>query len=165
MAENAKDGSIIDPKYRDRYRNRELGWFDHFMNDNVMVATSRTKTVKDAEGNTTTEEVPGKPAIDMDKLFELAGANGVDAKGKYGDQIDAKNAAGRLRMTVGNMLRARAKARHGLYNVAGEWVEADEAFLDGAERTQERDGTKIPKAKPAKEAEAATEEAEESAEA
>ena len=63
-------------------------------------------------------------------------------------------------MTIGNMLRARAKARHGLFDVEGEWHEASEEFLDGAERTQERDGTKIAKAKPA-EAEASEEAAEE----
>ena len=169
--------SIIDPKYAAAYKDKPKDWLSTFVDENATdEATKEKKTkveetdengdvVNDKDGNPVMVDGPvetvktGKRSVNLDKLFALAKANHIDTA-KYEEQADRPNAPGRLRMTIGNMLRARAKARHGLFDVEGEWHEASEEFLDGAERTQERDGTKIAKAKPA-EAEASEEAAEE----
>lgn len=150
MAEN--DKSIIDPKYRDKYKGAS-DWLKEFVDGQVNVAVTKEKTTTDEEGNKTVEVVEtSQTRIDMDKLFDLAAANGIDARGRYGDQVERKNAPGRLRMTIGNMLRAAARKRHGLYGVDGEWVEASSEFVAGHEKTQNPDGSKIAKEKPAAEA-------------
>lgn len=147
--------SIIDPKYRDKYKG-EKDWLSKFIDDNATTAVMKTKVTKAEDGSETSEEIDtGKRQLDLDKLFDLADANGIDARGRYGEQVSNAGAPGRLRMTVGNMLRAAARKRHGLNDINGEWNDADAAFIGDSERSEERDGSKIAKAKAEKEAEAA----------
>lgn len=140
--------SIVPEKYRGDYKGAQ-DWLTDFIDGLVKEPIMKTVKVKDEEGKVTGEEqVPSaKTVLNLDKLFGLATANHIDVA-KYEEQRDRPNAAGRLRMTIGNSLRAAAKHRHGLFDLDGEWIDAPEDFLDGAERTQERDGTKIAKAKP-----------------
>lgn len=150
------DKSIIDAKYRDKYRGNK-DWLAQLIDKLVLDPVMREKPIKDDEGNVTgTEEVStGKTRVNLDRLFALAEANHINVE-KYRDQADRPNAPGRLRMTIGNMLRAAARHRHGLFDLESNWVDADADFLGDAERTHERDGTKIAKAKPeAEEADAA----------
>lgn len=57
----------------------------------------------------------GKPELNMDKLFNLAKAQDLDV-GKY--RKDAKENPGRIRMTLGNMIRGAA-VRHGKLTTLG----------------------------------------------
>ena len=76
--------------------------------------------------------------VDVAAVRALCEENGVDLKKTYPNP-------GVLRRTAGNMLRARARRRHGLY-VGGEWRKAPEGFRVGA-LTENRDGSTIePKA-------------------
>jgi hypothetical protein len=134
--------SIIDPKYKGRPAKAD--WLTEFLNKNATTAIFRTVKSKSEDGTETSEQVDtGKTLTDIEKLFDVAAANGIDARGKYGAQVGRLNATGRLRMTIGNSLRAAAKKRGGLYNLAKEFVDADEAFMDGAVPTHRPDGTKI----------------------
>lgn len=135
--------SIIDDKYRGKYR-ADPDWLASLIHEVCFVQNTKEVDVKDDEGNVTgTETVnDGKPQLDIDALFSLAEANGIPATEKYGDQVEKKNAPGRLRMTIGNSLRAAARKRHGLY-VNGEWVEAPADFVGDQPKTQNPDGTKI----------------------
>jgi hypothetical protein len=85
--------------------------------------------------------------LDLDKLFALADANHVDTA-KMKAQRDQKNAPGRIRMTLGNNLRAVAKRRHGLNDVGGVFHEADAEFIGETLKTQNPDGSYIEKPKP-----------------
>lgn len=146
--------SIIDPKYRNKYRG-DKDWLAKTIDANVTTRMTKEKTSKNEDGSPGPIEIVElkQTRIDMDKLFSLADVNGIDARAKYGDQADRKNAPGRLRMTIGNMLRATAKRRHGLFVPDPEsedgkkWLDADENFVNGAEKTEHPDGSKIAKAK------------------
>ena len=137
--------SIIDSKYAGRDKQKD--WIGQFIDGQATVPVMRDKKVKttDESGNVTEgmETVDtGKRKLDLDRLFALAEANHVDVS-QLREQTDRPNASGRLRMTVGNSLRAAARHRHGLNDLNGEWVGADAEWLAGAPRTQERDGSKI----------------------
>ena len=121
--------------------------------------------VKDEDGNVIVEavaEVKGKAATkgkdvwDLDKMFLLAEQNGIDTLSKTFVGLRETGNIGRARMTIGNMLRAAARKRHGLYDNEGNWVEAPLEARNEGEPTQGRDGSKIVKAK----AEPTTEDAE-----
>ena len=141
-----KDKSIIDPKYRDKYRTNK-DWAARFIDSQVQVPVMKEVSTKHEDGTVTTELVAtGKTRVDLDRLFGLAVINKLDIE-KYREQVDRKNATGRLRMTIGNMIRAAGLHRHGLYDLEGTWNDADAEFLGDRELTQDRDGNKIPKAK------------------
>lgn len=147
--------SIVDPKYRDKYKG-EKDWLAALIDSKCVVANTKEKTSKHEDGSEFKEIVTLKStSINLDGLFALAEANGLDVE-KYKTQIGTHGAPGRLRMTIGNMLRSAAKKRHGLYTVDADgektWNAADEAFIGGAELTHNKDGSKIAKAKPAEEA-------------
>ena len=133
--------SIIAEKYRG---NRDKDWLANFIDTQVRVAVMKTVKIKDEEGNVTGEEqVPSaKSAVDLDKLFALCQANAIDTA-KMEAQVDRPNAPGRIRMTLGNSLRAACKRRHGLYDLEGDWVDAPEDFLGDAPLKENRDGSKI----------------------
>jgi hypothetical protein len=144
--------SIIDPKYRNKYRDGG-DWLSQFVDSQVKEPVTKEKVVTAEDGTKTTEVVETKQTrINMDNLFALAEVNSIDVD-KYKPDADKPNAPGRLRMTIGNMLRAAAKKRHGLYNVHGEWNEADAEFIGDALKTQNPDGSKVvvekPEAEPA----------------
>jgi hypothetical protein len=139
MSEEAK--SIIDPKYRGQIA---ADWLTAFIDGQVREPVMKTVKVKDEDGKVTGEEqVPSaKSTVNLDKLFALSEANGVDTV-KMRDQMDRPNAPGRIRMTLGNSLRAAAKRRHGLYNIDGDWTAAPADFLGDAPLKENPDGSKI----------------------
>ena len=84
--------NFIDPKYAHRYRGSS-DWVGAMISEHCTSKEDGT--------------------IDLDILFKFAERNGIDTA-KFRGQTGAPNAPGRLRMTIGNMLRARALRRHGL---------------------------------------------------
>jgi len=136
--------SIIDDKYKGKVAN---DWLTSIINNKCTAKVTKTVTKKDPEGNETTEEVTlKKTRVDIDALFALARENNINVD-KFEEQRDRPNAPGRIRMTVGNMLRAAAKKRHGLF-VDGEWTAAPSDFHNEGEPTENQQGHKIVKAKP-----------------
>ena len=129
--------NIIDPKYAERYRG------DGDFLSSLIKAECYVQLLKDGKDGEKVNN--GKPILDLEKLFDLAEANGIPAREKYSDQTDRKNAAGRLRMTIGNSLRAAARKRHGLYTAAGVWKTADKNFIGDHPLTEQRNGAKIVK--------------------
>lgn len=153
-AEGGATKSIIDPKYQGKYKEKD--WLGKFIDEQATDPVMKEVKLKDEDGKPTgeTEMQPtAKTKLDLDKFFALADANYIDTASMK-EQRDRPNAPGRIRMTLGNSLRAAAKHRHGLFDLDGNWVEAPEEFLGDAEKTQNPDGSKIAKEKPA-EAEAA----------
>lgn len=153
MADESK--TIIDSKYRDKYKT-PIDWLAEFVDSQVKKPVMKTKTVTDEESGekTETQVETKKTRVDMDALFGLMDQNNIDVA-KYEEQRDRPNAAGRLRMTFGNMLRAAAKKRHGLVDLNGEWHDAPAEFVGDHAKTHNRDGSKIeaPKAETADEGE------------
>lgn len=154
--------SIIDPKYAATYKNKPKDWTASFIDDHTAIPDTREKTVKvKNEDGTETEHTETvtlkKTRLDLDALFGLAKANAIDTA-EMEAQRDRKNAPGRIRMTLGNQLRAAAKHRHGLNDLNGEFHDAPADFIGDAPKTQNPDGSKIeaPKAEaPADETKAA----------
>lgn len=148
-AEEKQTKSIIGSKYQDRYKEKD--WLGQFIDANVTEASTREKVTKtkDEDGNeveTVETVVLKKRTLNLDKLFELSKANHIDTTAME-EQRDRKNAPGRIRMTLGNSLRAAAKHRHGLFDLEGNWVEAPEEFVGDGVKTQNPDGSKIVVAK------------------
>lgn len=141
--------SMMPEKFRDKNYKGAQDWLSAFIDERVKTTVMKTVTTKAEDGTETSEQVPtNRTSIDMDALFSLGKANHLNVD-KYADQVENKNAPGRLRMTIGNMLRAAARKRHGLFDAGGEWHAASAEFLGDAELKENRDGTKIAKAKPA----------------
>ncbi len=149
--EKAVPKSIIPEKYRGKYKGAE-DWIKTFIDGLTKTVPMKDKVTKetiDGEEITKTVSVAaGKAKLDLDKLFALTDANGIDSK-EMQAQRDRKNAPGRIRMTLGNSLRAEAKHRHGLYDLTGNWHDAPADFLGDAPKTKNQDGSKIVVAKPA----------------
>lgn len=155
--------SIIDPKYRDgRYKLENQDWLGKLIAGKATLMTEKvTKTpVEGKEGefkNVTTQVADG---VDVDAVFKLGRENGLNLD-KYDAQRGSHGFAGRIRMTVGNMLRAEAKRRHGLVvdgkfvSAPAEWLEAKGVAKD-AKPTHDQKGVKIVVPKPPKAEAAAT---------
>tara|TARA_R110000764_G_scaffold15247_1_gene43391 strand:+ start:87 stop:587 length:501 start_codon:yes stop_codon:yes gene_type:complete len=159
VAPAAENKSIIGEKYRGKYTGAG-DWLAGMVDGQVQTPEFKDKTVKDEDGNeTTTSVATGQKPVDLTKLFALAAANGIDAETRYGDQIERPNATGRLRMTIGNMLRARARKRHGLNDIEGNFVKADADFVGEHPKTQHPDGSKIAVEQPEVEADEEAEDA------
>lgn len=109
-----KTRSIVDPKYRDRYKGKEKDFVGKFIDEQTMVNSADGKS-----------KMPS-----LQKLFELALANGADSKkiDNYRLQDDSHGFGGRMRMTIGNILRAVAKQRHGLIDLSNTFHPIDESF-------------------------------------
>ena len=121
-------------------------------------AVAAVAEVKDEDGNVIQEavaEVKGKAATkgkdvwDLDKMFLLAERNHIDTTSKTFVGLRTTGNIGRARMTIGNMLRAAAKKRWGLFDVEGNWVDAPEEARCPDAPTHNRDGSKIAKVKAA----------------
>lgn len=146
--------SIINSKYRDgRYKAENQDWLGKLVGEKCTTFTDREKTVKtDDEGGTkkVTEKVAD--GVDVDAVFKLGRENGLNLD-KYDAQRGSHGFAGRIRMTVRNMLQAEAKRRHGLV-VDGKFVSAPADWLaaKGApdKPTHNQKGEKIATPKPAK---------------
>jgi len=144
--------SIVDPKYRDKYKNTGPDWLGAIIISVAQPLVEKTVKVTDEAGSKTkTVKVPGD--VDVKALFGLATENGLDIK-KYKAQEGTHGFAGRMRMTIRNMLQAVAKQRHGI-TVGGTFKKAPAEWL--AEKkapdapTHGKDGVKIAVKKPAKE--------------
>lgn len=157
--EEKKSNSIIPAKYQGKYKGAE-DWLAQFIDGQVKVVQMKDKKVKETVDDEEVEKViqvaSGPAKLDLDKLFALCDANGVDSK-EMQAQRDRKNAPGRIRMTLGNSLRAEARHRHGLNTINGEWVEAPAEFIGDHPKTKNPDGSKIVVEKPKAEAEAEAE--------
>jgi hypothetical protein len=155
--EPVKAKSIVDPKYRNKYKDKNR---HEWLADLLKVNASAFHTIpaKPAVGKEGEEGY--KPAtaerrvidgVDVDKVFKIARENGLDVD-KYEAQRDTHGFPGRFRMTAGNMLRTVARQRHGLF-INGEWQEAPADWLtaQGVEGgpTHNKDGSKIAVAKAA----------------
>lgn len=173
MSEEVKESkSIVDPERRKEMKGAR-DWLGHFMEDQALTkgvgakpAVPAVEEQKDENGNVIVEGKPAKPATkgkdvwDLDLMFVLAERNGIDTTHKTFVGIREQNAVGRARMTLHNMLLSRAKKRFGLFDVDGNWVDLPEDEIrrfELTEPTETRDGVKIKKEKPAKQAEEAVE--------
>lgn len=147
--------SILPEKFRDKNYKGAQDWVKDFINGEVLDVVHKEVTTKNEDGTETTETVAtSKTSVNMDRLFALAETNNLNVD-KYKADVEKKNAPGRLRMTIGNMLRAAARKRHGLYSIAGEWNDAPAEFIGDTEVKEDRQGNKIAKVKPEEETEAA----------
>lgn len=142
MAEQTERKSIIGSKYAGKYKDKD--WLGQFVDANATDAVTREKKMVDPETKAETVETieTGKRSLNLDKLFQLCKANNIET-GEMEAQRDRPNAPGRIRMTLGNRLRAAARHRHGLFDRNGEWVPADAEFLGDSIQTHNRDGSKI----------------------
>lgn len=154
--------SIVDPKYREAAKGKTKDWLASALDTHATKMKEVTKKVA-VEGSDPpkfTETKEQKPdGVDVDKLFVIAKMNNVaaDKIATYEAQRENHGFAGRLRMTLSNILRRMAKERHGLYfpgaKGAPEWTSAPKDFLEnlsaGEAPTHQKDGTKIVVAKPA----------------
>lgn len=147
--------SIINSKYRDgRYKAENQDWLGKLVGEKCTTFTDRDKKVpvEGQEGafKTVTEKVAD--GVDVDAVFKLGRENGLNLD-KYEAQRGSHGFAGRIRMTVRNMLQAEAKRRHGLV-VDGKFVSAPADWLAakgaGDKPTHNQKGEKIATPKPPK---------------
>jgi len=130
-AEQTESKSIIPDKYKGKYKGAE-DWLSEFITEQAFDQAA------DKEG-----KAVGKPILNLEKLFNLAEANNINCSA-YRKQADRPNAPGRLRMTIGNMLRSRAKKRLALYDTNKKIHKAPAEFLgDITEAIETMDGVKI----------------------
>lgn len=147
--------SIVDPKYA-KMRGAS-DWVGEVLEAAALTTGIGARAAVDAVLNDAGEEVTpakaatkGKSEWDLVKIAELAAANNVDTS-KY--DVSHPSAIGRMRMTVSNLLRSRAKKRGGLFSADGTWLDAPVEFLgeDWAGPVETKSGEKIAKVKPTKE--------------
>lgn len=133
--------NFMPEQYRDRYRG-DPDWLGQFINNNCRKVLEEGKAA----------------VLCMDSLLSLAEKNGVPAESiaDWRGQVGRPGAPGRLRMTVGNALRARAKRRHGLIDLDDNFVHAAAEFIGDAPRLEKSDGSpsdEVLEARAAKQAE------------
>lgn len=127
--------TIIDPKYKGKYKGAS-DWTGELINGQCVNTDDKKK------------------GLNLKDLFAMADNNGIDTV-EWRKQEGQKNAPGRLRMTIGNQLRAIAKKRGGLFGADEKWHQADPAFMDGAEPVEDRKGNSLkPKAEKTEKTEA-----------
>lgn len=87
----------------------------------------------------------GNKGINLDDLFAMAENNhiGGDKIAEFKGQVGQKNATGRLRMTIGNMLRSIAIKRGGLFGADGKWHANPADWEKNAEPIESRDGKSL----------------------
>lgn len=91
-----------------------------------------------------------KKALNIDDLFTMAENNNLDAEklANFKTQVGTKNAAGRLRMTIGNMLRSAAIKRGGLFGADGKWHANPSDWDKNADPVEDRQGKSLKAAEP-----------------
>lgn len=159
MTEEVKPSkSIVDPKYKNMRGASD--WVGELLEREAKVETkaavAAVAEVKDADGKVITKAkraVAAQSRFDVNRLFIVAENNGVDTTKYTGAP------ASRMRMTISNLLRARAKRRGGLFDGNGKWLDAPAGYAD--EITETRDGQKIAKPKAEKATQADTGDSEE----
>jgi hypothetical protein len=131
--------SIINEKYKGKYKGAS-DWIGRLIEEKCTKIT-KTKAKGDEPAKETKE-------LHIPSLFALAKANGLDKEklDALKAQQDTPNAPGRIRMTIGNMLRAAAKRRHGLVDTDGTTLTPDADFVLPAEPVEDLAGEKIAKA-------------------
>ena len=123
--------SIENEKYKGKYKGKDRDWLANFIDGEVVV-----------DGIPAHEGKTAPKYVSVERLLALGEINGVDvSKIAVGT---GNSVAGRVRMTIGNSLRARAKRRHGLLNIAGSFVQAPTEFIGDSLLVEKPDGTKIP---------------------
>jgi hypothetical protein len=154
QASTATVKSIVNPKYRDKYKKPEAkDWLSKLLDAEATKTREVKKTVVNPENPdekiTTTEQ--RADGIDVDKLFQIAKNNGINTANLQGHEAD-HGFAGRARMTIANGMRRVIKERHGCFNLGRTFLTAPPEMLNklqaDAEPTHNQDGTKIAKAKP-----------------
>lgn len=138
--------SIISAENREKMRNRVPDWLAKLITGVACPLVEKTVTERDGDGKKTkTVKVPGD--VDVKLLFGLATENGIDVK-PYKAQEGSQGFAGRMRMTIRNMLQGVAKQRHGLV-VGGKFTKAPAEWLTAKKApespTHTKDGEKIAK--------------------
>lgn len=103
-----------------------------------------------------------KKSLNIDDLFKMAENNNLDPVklDNFKTQVGTKNATGRLRMTIGNMLRSAAIKRGGIFGADGKWYANPSDWDKNADPVEDRQGKslkapaepKTPKADAGKEA-------------
>lgn len=152
--DEAKTGNVVkntEFKSTGDWINRILGQFCTVVTGAVEAVEGKD-AVLDDDGNEVEAAVPavrgkkGKETTDLDALKALADANGITYK-EYANP-------GMYRMNIGNMLRAAAKKRGGLFlpseeeGIGYEFTQADEDFEVNDPLTHNPDGSKIKIEKP-----------------
>lgn len=148
--------TIVDPKYTSSLKEKD--WLASFIDGEVIEAVTREKKTKHEDGTETVETVETKKTrVDLDALFDLCRKNAVreDLVKRMEDQRERPNAPGRIRMTLGNSLRAMTRRRGGIYDLNGTWHDAPEEIMQGKEPTHDREGNPLNRPKKEKEEEAA----------
>lgn len=156
--------SIINPKYKDKYKDPAThDQLVKLLNQHATLTKDVKVTVTEGDEKVTKTEKRAA-GVNVDALFTIAKMNNIDVSA-YEKQRDGHGFPGRFRMTVANMLRSAMAKRHGLFmpdaNGKPSWVAADDDFKSRRSApekpTHNRDGTKIapPKAEKAKEPAAA----------
>ena len=88
--------------------------------------SGKYKGAGDAVAEFIKEQITGKDGVEFTALFALCRANGIDEakvkhyEGLYADKANNHGIEGRARMTLGNMLRAKARKEGKLNSIAGE---------------------------------------------
>lgn len=126
--------SIVDETYRERYRGPG-DWFKQLIDGECYYHVTKIVEETQEDGTITViEKTTKKRRLDVEKLFDLATENGIDEDRltKFREIVGTNTSEGRIRMSVGNMLRAKAKKEGGLM-VNGKFVKAPEEFLPKAE--------------------------------
>jgi len=132
--------SIVDEAYRERYRG-EGDWFKQLVDAECYYSVIKTTEEIQEDGTVKTiEKTTAKRRLDVERLFDLATENGIEEERltKFREIVGTNTSEGRIRMSVGNMLRAKAKKEGGL-KVNGTFVKAPEEFLPKAEEDSEQE--------------------------
>lgn len=79
----------------------------------------------------------GKPKFNMDKLFDYAKLNGLDVS-KFEDNR-SKETNGRVRMSIGNMLKGSYNRNGKIFNHLGEEVVKPVVVVESVESEDEED--------------------------
>lgn len=102
-SEKAPPKSIVPSKYAGKYKDRKDDPLTTFINEQCSNDNGK---------------------VDSEKFFELCGANGIKSEtiDTYRAAVEAKTggAAGRARMTLGNMLNGIANKGEGLFGLDGK---------------------------------------------
>ena len=140
--------NLIGEKYRGKYKTPD--WIGEFVNERaVEYGTKMVETkVVDEDGNEVveTKEVrTKKKSLNLDTFFALCEMNNIDPAlvARMKSQREGVNAIGRIRMTLGNSLRAAARKRGGLLDLEGNFVGAPESITKGAPPIETPNGEKL----------------------
>lgn len=123
--------SIVDEDYRVRYRGKG-DWFKQLVDETCY----ETKTIEvehvETDGTITREQVESKrKTFSVDRMFTVALENGVPEERleKFRAIVGQRASEGRIRMSVGNMLRTVAR-KNGSLTVDGVVHNAPEEFVN-----------------------------------